>query len=171
MTDAGESRPSWNTYSLLFDLFVAGQAVGRLLDSAMADGPLTPAEYAAYSVVFEEEAVTPTLMARRLGMPLTTTIDLVKAMERRGHLRRVPNPADGRSFRVVLTGEGLAAHRTANRQFEAAHARLIAALALDPEMVRSTLRAVAASAEAAEHSVRPEAGLPSSHGGVREASR
>ena len=54
-----DDRPAWSTYSLLFDVFVLDQAVGRLLGAAMAGGPLTPAEYAAYSVVFDEEAVTP----------------------------------------------------------------------------------------------------------------
>ena len=103
---ADGGRPEWNTYSLLFDLFVANQAVGRLLADAMRDGPLTPADYAIYSVVFEEEAVSPTTMAARLGMPLTTVIDQVRLMERRGHVRRHRNPADGRSFLVVLTGEG-----------------------------------------------------------------
>ena len=147
MTD--DDRPAWNTYSLLFDAFVLDQAVGRLLSTAMADGPLTPAEYAIYSVVFEEEAVTPTLMARRLGTPLTTVIDQVRAMERRGHLRRVPNPADGRSFQVVLTGDGLAAHRAANRQFESAHDRLIRALDADPAAVRAALQALADAARRA----------------------
>jgi DNA-binding MarR family transcriptional regulator len=130
-------------------VFVLEQAVGRLLGAAMAGGPLNPAEYAAYSVVFDEEAVTPTVMSRRLGMPLTTVIDQVRSMERRGHLRRVPNPADGRSFKVVLTGEGLAAHRGANRQFEAAHARLIEALDVDPKAARVVLRALARAAERA----------------------
>ena len=140
---------------MLFDLYVADQAVGRLLGAAMADGPLTPAEYAAYSVVFDEEAVTPTLMARRLGMPLTTVIDQLRAMERRGHLRRVPNASDGRSFRVVLTGDGLAAHRAANRQFEVAHARLVEALAIDPRAVQQALRSLAEAADRALVEVEP----------------
>ncbi len=149
-----DDRPAWSTYSLLFDVFVLDQAVGRLLGAAMADGPLTPAEYAAYSVVFDEEAVTPTVMARRLGMPLTTAIDQVRSMERRGHLRRVPNPADRRSFCVVLTGEGLAAHRDANRLFEAAHARLIEELDVDPGAARAVLMALAGAADRAREAGR-----------------
>ena len=51
--------------SLLFDVFALNQAVGRLLNAAMRDGPLTPGEYAVYSAVFELEAATPDRSLRR----------------------------------------------------------------------------------------------------------
>lgn len=108
--------------SLLFDVFTANQAVGRLLAETMRDGPLTPAEYAVSSAVFELEAASPTALAARLGMRLTTFVDRLHELERRGHARRVPHPRDRRSYQVVLTAEGLAAHRAANRLFERAAA-------------------------------------------------
>ena len=148
MTEGG-GRPDWNTYSILFDLFVANQAVGRLLADAMRDGPLTPADYAIYSVVFEEESVSPTTMAARLGMPLTTVIDQIRLMERRGHVRRHRNPADGRSFLVVLTGEGLAAHREAGRRFELAHDALAGALGVEGDVARTVLAAITRAADEA----------------------
>jgi len=108
------------TTSVLFDVFALNQGVGRLLDAALADGPLSPAEYALYSAIFELEAASPTTIAERLGMPLTTLVDRLREIEGRGHLRRLPNAADGRSYLVALTGEGQAAHRAANRAFEVA---------------------------------------------------
>ena len=63
--------------SLLYEIFVLGQAVRRMLDAAMADGPLRPEEYAVYSVVFEPELITPTAMAVALSMPLTTVMDWI----------------------------------------------------------------------------------------------
>lgn len=107
--------------SLLFDVFALGQAVGRLLATAMRDGPLTPAEYALYSAVFELEAATPTVLAARLGMRLTTFMDQLRLIERRGHAARIQHPTDRRSYRVVLTAAGREAHREANRAFEAAY--------------------------------------------------
>lgn len=107
--------------ALLFDVFALNQAVGALLAETMRDGPLTPAEYAVYSAIFELEAASPTEIAARLGMPLTTFMDRLRQVERRGHARRVPNPIDGRSYRVVLTADGLAAHRGANQRFERAY--------------------------------------------------
>ena len=71
----GDLRPD----SLVYEVFVLGQAVKRLLDAAMADGPLRPEEYAVYSVVFEAESVTPTAMAAALAMPLTTVMDWVQS--------------------------------------------------------------------------------------------
>jgi DNA-binding MarR family transcriptional regulator len=106
--------------SVLFDVFALNQSVSRLLDAAMAGGPLSPTEYALYSAIFELEAASPTTIAERLGMPLTTLVDRLREIEGRGHLRRLPNAADGRSYLVALSGDGQAAHRAANREFEVA---------------------------------------------------
>lgn len=106
--------------SLLFDVFALSQAVGRLLTAAMRDGPLKPTEYAVYSAIFELEAASPTQLAGRLGMRLTTFMDHLRVMETQGHAHRVSHPTDGRSYRVVLTASGREAHRAANRAFEAA---------------------------------------------------
>ena len=51
--------PRHTTYSLFFDVFVLGQRVRELLAATMATSPLRPDEYAIYSVVFEDEAVSP----------------------------------------------------------------------------------------------------------------
>ncbi len=114
--------------SLVYEVFVLGQAVKRLLETAMADGPLRPEEYAVYSVVFEAESVTPTAMAAALAMPLTTVMDWIGLMERRGHARRRPHPSDGRATLVTLTAEGLRVHREANRRFERAYRVLLETL-------------------------------------------
>jgi DNA-binding MarR family transcriptional regulator len=126
--------------SLLFEVFALGQQVRRLLTAAMARAPLDPADYAFVSAVFEDEAPTPTALARRLGMPLSTVVDQVQRFERRGHLRRVRNPADGRSYVVVLTGDGLAAHRVAGAAFERAHAAVDRALGESASEVTSAVR-------------------------------
>ena len=133
--------------SLLFEVFALNQAVGRFLTDAMREGPLTPAEYAIASAVFELEAASPTALAARLGMRLTTFIDHLRVLERRGLARRVPHPTDRRSYRVVLTAEGLAAHRGANRLFEAAHAEFVEALGGGTVRARQVLRAMREAAD------------------------
>ncbi len=125
--------------SLFYEVFVLGQAVKRLLETAMADGPLRPEEYAVYSVVFEAESVTPTAMAAALAMPLTTVMDWVVLMERRGHARRRPHPTDGRASLVTLTADGLRAHREANRRFEQAYRVLLGSLPTDQRVLRDAL--------------------------------
>ena len=135
--------------SLLFDIFALGQSVGRLLANAMRDGPLTPGEYAVYSAIFELEAATPTALAARLGMRLTTFMDQLRVVEGRRHARRMDNPADRRSYRVVLTTAGREAHRAANRQFETADARFRALLPDGETSAKAALRAIREAADVA----------------------
>ncbi len=133
--------------SLLFDVFALNQAVGRLLDEAMRDAPLRPTEYAVSSAIFELEAGTPTAVAARLGMRLTTFMDQLRAFERRGFARRIAHPTDRRSYRVALTTEGLAAHRAANRAFETGNRAFEDELGGEVTAARATLAAVRAAAE------------------------
>ena len=120
--------PSDPPTSLLFDVFALGQAVGRMLNAYMADSPLTPSEYAFYSAIFETESITPSSLAARLGMPLTTVMDHIARLESLGHAARMTDPRDRRATRVVLTATGLAAHRGANQSFERAYASFHGAL-------------------------------------------
>ena len=143
------ARPDPLETSVLFDVFALNQAVGRMLADAMRDGPLTPPEYAVYSAIFELEAASPTELAARLGMRLTTFIDQLRVVEARGHARRVPHPTDRRSYRVVLTAAGLAAHRAAGSLFEAAAERFARELRGGEEAASAALRAMRAAADAA----------------------
>jgi len=133
--------------SLLFDVFALNQAVGGMLAAAMRDGPLTPGEYAVYSAVFELEAATPTQLATRLGMRLTTFMDQLRLLEDRGHARRAAHPTDGRSYRVVLTTAGLQAHGGANRLFELADAAFVANLPEGEAAAKSSLLGIRTAAE------------------------
>ena len=76
--DGGADALDGPATSLLFDVFALHQAVGRFLQEAMRAGPLTPAEYAVYSAIFELEAASPTRVAARLGMRLTTFVDRLR---------------------------------------------------------------------------------------------
>ena len=135
--------------SLLFDVFAVNQAVGRMLAEAMRHGPLTPAEYAVYSAVFELESATPTVLASRLGMRLTTFMDQLRLLESRGHAARIPHPTDGRSYKVVLTAAGREAHRAANHRFEDVDRRFRAFLLGDEAFAQDCLRSIRRAAEAA----------------------
>ncbi len=142
--------PRQSTYSLFFDLFVLGQRVRELLAAVMATSPLRADEYAVYSVVFEDEAVSPTSMATQLSMPLTTVVDAIRTMERRGHARRIPNPRDGRSYLIVLTGDGQRAHADAHDRFELAYQSFVAQL---PAGESDARRQVAKLLQAAERAM------------------
>jgi DNA-binding MarR family transcriptional regulator len=118
-----------NTYeTILFDVFLTNQKRAQLIDAALADTVLPAEDYPFYVFIGAEGPWTPTGLAQRLEMPLTTVLFRVRRLERRGHLKRTPNPDDGRSFRIALTPAGQRLLRKARPKFreaaEAVEARL-----------------------------------------------
>ena len=93
--------------------------------------------------------VGPTQLSKRLGMRLTTFMDQLRLIERRGHSRRFDNPMDRRSYQVTLTAAGLNAHREANRRFELARRAFMAELAGSEAAAAKTLWAMRIAADAA----------------------
>jgi len=132
--------------SLLFELYAASRASSELIHAAMVEAPLTPEEYAVYSVIFDEGPHAPTELARRTGMPPTSMSHFVRAMLERGHAQRAPSPEDRRSYRIVLTEAGLRAHAASSRAFQEANDRFVGALAVDEEDARAILRAIGRAA-------------------------
>src|ERR1043165_1359427 len=114
--------------TVLFEVFWAQQKRKRLIEAALAGVELPPEDYPFYVMIGAEGPWTPTGLAERLLMPLSTVIFRVKRLESRGHAERLPNPDDGRSFFIRLTPEGqrlLDIARPAFRDYaEAVEARL-----------------------------------------------
>ena len=132
--------------SVLFEVFAASREVGELVSTALEGSPLTPEEYAVYSVLFDEGPHAPTELARRTGMPPTSMSHFVRAMLRRSHAERSPDPADRRSYRIVLTEAGLAAHAAASRAFAEADERFARAFGPGLSDATATLRAIGRAA-------------------------
>lgn len=132
--------------SLLFELYAASRASGELVQAAMADAPLSPEEYAVYSILFDEGPHAPTELARRSGMPPTSMSHFVRAMFERGHAERAPSEEDRRSYRIVLTEAGLRAHAASSAAFAEADERFVRALTIDEEEARAVLRGIGRAA-------------------------
>ena len=88
---------------LVYALF---QQTSRLLDQHMDTSRMAGGSFAVYSVIGAEEPVTPSRLAEILGMPPTSLSYVIRQMHERGHLKRVPNPTDGRSVLLKLTARG-----------------------------------------------------------------
>ena len=142
-------KPDETTLSPLFYLFTASQRAHALLDRAMADSPLRSDEYAAYSVILEVGPITPTDFARSMGLPLTTALDHIRSMLRRGHVVKVRNPRDQRSYLIDLTDDGRAVHRAASHHFAPAGDRLLAILGDSQREVSRALLTLMNAAEQA----------------------
>ena len=88
-------------------VFAVDQQLAALLGQTMRGAALRPGEFAVYSALRLEQPVTPTRLAAVLGMPPTTLSSALRRMSDSGHLRRLPNPTDGRSQLLELTGRGV----------------------------------------------------------------
>jgi DNA-binding MarR family transcriptional regulator len=99
MSDAGSD-------TILLDLFVTNQLRERLIAAAVEATDLPPEDYPIYVLVGAEGPWTPTALAERTQMPLSTVLFRLRRVEERGHAERIPNPDDRRSYLVRLTPAG-----------------------------------------------------------------
>jgi len=92
--------------TILFEVFWTQQKRTQLIEAALAGLELPAEDYPFYVLIGAEGPWTPTGLAERLMMPLSTVLFRVRRIERRGHADRVPHPQDGRSFQIRLTADG-----------------------------------------------------------------
>jgi DNA-binding MarR family transcriptional regulator len=92
--------------TILLDLFLTNQRRKRMIEAALAESELPAEDYPVYVLVGAEGPWTPTGLARRMEMPLSTMLFRLGRLERRGHAERVANPDDRRSYLIRLTKEG-----------------------------------------------------------------
>jgi DNA-binding MarR family transcriptional regulator len=113
------------------------QQTARLLDEHMDMSRMAGGSFAVYSVIGAEGPATPSRLADILGMPPTSLSYVLRRMHELGHLRRVRNPADGRSVLVELTAKGRRVLADALGGFLAAITAFRAELDVDePELLR-----------------------------------
>ncbi len=117
--------------NVLFDTWLVSRAVHALIDAAIQPSGLDADEFAVYSTLASTDGVTPTELADWMAAPATTVSSYVKRFERRGHVERVANPDDRRSYRLQLTAAGRDAHRMAGELFAPALAAVEEALGAD----------------------------------------
>lgn len=92
--------------NVLFRLFILGQLANDLVDTAMRREKLSPNGFAVASAIRVFQPVTPTQLADVLGMRPTTLSTYLRRLEARRHIRRRPNPEDGRSSLLEVTKLG-----------------------------------------------------------------
>lgn len=103
--------------NVLFDVWLVSRATTALLDRALHSSGLDADEFAIYSVLISGDGMTPSELAQWMAAPATTVSSYVKRFEARGHVHRVSNPDDRRSYRLRLTAAGKRAHQAAGKLF------------------------------------------------------
>jgi DNA-binding MarR family transcriptional regulator len=133
------SRPE---RSLLLDLYAAHHKAGQLVEVAAAAAGTTADDYAFLSIVAGREPVTPTDISREFGLSLSTVLFRANGNVQRGHLRRVANPEDGRSFLLRLTPAGRETWRRAGNELRRSMRSLQAHLDVPADELQRALRAL-----------------------------
>ena len=90
----------------LFLLYVATTKVGNVLAHALAETGLTSEDALVLNQVDILGPVTPSALAARLGISPSTLTYRLRGLERDGLVARSPNPGDGRSALLELSGAG-----------------------------------------------------------------
>jgi DNA-binding MarR family transcriptional regulator len=104
-------------FGTLFALWLVGRSTVAAIEARIAGTGLAPDEFAVYCVLDIAGPLTPSALGSWMAAPPTTVSAFVKRLERRGHVARRPNPDDGRSHLLELTGEGRRARDAASAAF------------------------------------------------------
>jgi DNA-binding MarR family transcriptional regulator len=125
--------------SILFDLYVASQLTGQLLELEFAGSEVPVEDFALYNALVHFERATPTRLAQHLGMPLSTLLFRFGKIEGRRHGVRERNPRDGRSSLLGLSTEGRRAFDRTRPGFLEAVSSIHGHLALDGNAVQDAV--------------------------------
>jgi DNA-binding MarR family transcriptional regulator len=135
------------------DLFLkeatASEYVGRIVEHQLAPVGIPGYLLAILTHVRDLTPVSPTEISRVSGVPLTTLRDNIQRLVERKLVRRRANPADGRSYLVVLTPRGRAVAHDAGEALYAAYLALERHLPRPREQYEGMLDELNASLELA----------------------
>lgn len=84
----------------------AGQCAGDIFQNEMAEGDLTPRQFAVLVTVSQNEGVSQTHLVSKTGIDRSTLADIVRRMLKKGLLQRKRTKEDARAYAVKLTDEG-----------------------------------------------------------------
>jgi DNA-binding MarR family transcriptional regulator len=103
------------------------------------DLDITTIQFTALSVLHQRGEIDQSELAAQVGMDRANVSDVVRRLSERGHVRVRVNPAHGRKRLLLLTREGTAFLKTADKCALRAQQRTIAALAQQDQEVFGTL--------------------------------
>jgi DNA-binding MarR family transcriptional regulator len=94
--------------SLGYLVNLAGRLLGRALDRRLAGYGVSLGQFPLLLVLWEEEGLTQTEIARRLEIEQPTVANTLKRMERDGLIAAAPDPGHSRRVLITLTERGRA---------------------------------------------------------------
>lgn len=125
---------------LFLQPFVVSQLVGAVIEDVVEGSGISGSEFAVTSSINVLGSVTPTELARTLGLSPTTLSATIDRLVRKGEARRTRHPDDGRSYVLELTAQGKATNAQIARRFSKAIGEVRGHLDGDPDEVLAALR-------------------------------
>jgi DNA-binding MarR family transcriptional regulator len=110
--------------ALLQEVYSSGLLAGLLVDEELESVGVPTQLFSFLGWIAHLQPVTPGTLAAETGLPPTTVRDYIRRLVERGDVRKVANPADGRSYHLLLTSQGEAVDRRGWPAVTAAFARL-----------------------------------------------
>jgi DNA-binding MarR family transcriptional regulator len=126
------------------------------LDEAVATHGITTTEYVTLSVLRDRDGLSCAQLARWAFVTPQAMNLVISALERRGLIRRRPDPNHGRVLRASVTAKGVKVLERCDRDMDAIEADMLDGLASEAvDAVREALRHCAHSLEATRRLPRP----------------
>jgi DNA-binding MarR family transcriptional regulator len=126
------------------------------LDDALRTHGVTTSEYVTLSVLRERDGLSCAQLARWAFVTPQAMNLVIAALERRGLVRRRPDPGHGRALRASVTPQGLDVLGRCDRSMDRIEADMLADVPPDTvDAVRATLAQFAHSLEATQPLPRP----------------
>ncbi|MET0426058.1 MAG: MarR family transcriptional regulator [Actinoplanes sp.] len=114
-----------------------------LTDAALQPFGIDSKDFGMLRVLAHREPASQLQVAQTLGIDRTTMVALLDALERKGIVRRRPDPGDRRKNVVELTEPGLAAYDSAEAAYREAETAFLAGISPSASsQLRRTLRAL-----------------------------
>jgi DNA-binding MarR family transcriptional regulator len=114
-----------------------------LTDQALEPFGIDSKDFGTLRVLAHREPASQLQVAQTLGIDRTTMVAVLDALERKGIVRRRPDPADRRRNVVELTEQGLKAYDGAQAAYEKAESAFLADISPGAsDQLRRTLRAL-----------------------------
>ena len=123
-----------------------------MFEDECRDVGLTPAQCGVLTVLRNAPGLDQTSLARALGFDKVTVLRILRGLETRGLVARVPAPENRRNLSISLSAEGAALLAAAQKPAEQAYQRLLAPLT--PERQRLLIELLQELTEALEHEAR-----------------
>jgi DNA-binding MarR family transcriptional regulator len=106
----------------------AGQCASDIFQAEMAEGDLTPRQYAVLVAVSLNEGLSQTDLVEKTGVDRSTLADIVRRMLKKGLLQRRRTRDDARAYAVKLTDEGWKVLKAADPLAKRVDDKILAAL-------------------------------------------